>query len=108
MNIRSLFLLAGVLATSTALAWDGQVTGVIRGADVTDGPAYAFRIDLQGTPQLCGSTATWAYVDSTNPNYSAYVAAILAAKAAGEQVTVYTTRDSGTGYCKIGYIRTAV
>src|SRR5690349_24611336 len=43
------------LSTSqTALAWDGAVVGYVQGADVTDGPNYAFRIDLAGTPAMCG------------------------------------------------------
>jgi hypothetical protein len=105
-RLRSILVLAGLVSTAPALAWDGQVTGQIHGADVTDGPNYAFRIDLQGSPTLCGSSATWAYVDSNTPNYGAYVATILAAKATGDTVVVYTNRDAGTGYCRIGYVRT--
>lgn len=40
-----------------------------------------------------------------SPNYQTYVATLLAAKLAGAQVTVYTTKDAGTGYCRIGYVR---
>ena len=98
---------AVALASSQAvLAWDGSVAGYIVGADVTDGPNYAFRIDLQGTPAMCGGTSTWAYVNSDNANYHVYVAALLAAKASGAHVTVYSSRDAGTGYCRIGYVRT--
>ncbi len=55
---------------------------------------------------MCGGTATWAYINTDNPNYHVYVAALLAAKASGAHVTVYSTRDAGTGYCRIGYVRT--
>ena len=44
-------------------------------------------------------------MNKDNTNYSVYVATLLAAKMAGAYVTVYTTRDAGTGYCKIGYVR---
>lgn len=97
---------AMVLSTKTASAWDGAVTGQIAGADVTDGPGYEFRIDLQGSPGLCGTGGShWAYVSRESPNYQAYVATLLAAKLSGAQVTVYTTRDPGTGYCRVGYVR---
>ncbi|MBM0105755.1 hypothetical protein JM946_13520 [Steroidobacter sp. S1-65] len=97
---------AMLLVMNAASAWDGAVTGVIAGADATDGPGYEFRIDLQGSPQLCGSgSVSWAYVNRESPNYQVYVATLLAAKMAGAQVTVYTTRDAGTGYCRIGYVR---
>ncbi|WP_116810597.1 hypothetical protein [Steroidobacter cummioxidans] len=82
------------------------MAGYLAGADVADGPSYAFRIDLQGSPAMCGGTATWAYINTDNPNYHVYVAALLAAKASGAHVTVYSTRDAGTGYCRIGYVRT--
>lgn len=98
MNIRPLLALAGLVSTAPALAWDGQITRQIRGVDIADGPNYAFRIDLHGAPQMCGSSATWAYVDST------------ARTTAGDAVVVvvYTNRDAGTGYCRIGYVRTIV
>lgn len=91
---------------SSASAWDAATTGLIAGADVTDGPAYAFRIDLQGSPALCGAgSQSWAYVSHDNPNYQSYVGVLLAAKLSGAYVTVYTTRDAGSGYCRIGYVR---
>ena len=104
--MKRIALTFALLATSPAFAWDGTVTGVIRGADVTDGPNYAFRIYLQGGPQMCGNANIWAFIDSTTPNYSTYVATILAARAAGDTVTVYSNRDASTGYCRIGYIST--
>jgi hypothetical protein len=103
---KGLTFAAAILITNTASAWDGSVTGLIAGADVTDGVGYEFRIDLQGSPGLCGNGgAAWAYVNRDNPNYQAYVATLLAAKIAGAYVTVYTTRDAGSGYCRIGYVR---
>jgi hypothetical protein len=50
---KGLTFAAAILITNTASAWDGSVTGLIAGADVT----------------------------------------------------VYTTRDAGSGYCRIGYVR---
>jgi hypothetical protein len=82
-GIRSLALgltfAATILIANTASAWDGSVTGLIAGADVTDGVGHEFRIDLQGSSELCGSGgAAWAYVNRDNPNYQAYVATLLA------------------------------
>jgi len=95
-----------ILAANSASAWDAATTGLIAGADVTDGPAYAFRIDLVGSPALCGAgSQSWAYVNQDGPNYQSYVATLLAAKLSGSYVTVYTTRDAGSGYCRIGYVR---
>lgn len=54
---------------------------------------------------MCGGTSRWAYVSKSNDNYNVYVSALLTAKIAGAQVTVYSTRDAGTGYCRIGYVR---
>lgn len=95
-----------LFSAGAALAWDGSTTGVIQNSDVTDGPAYAFRIELQGSPGLCGTGgASWAYVNSDNPNYRTYVALLLSAQASGAPVQVFTTRDAATGYCKMGYVR---
>ena len=107
-TVRTIVATVALLISAHAFAWDGAVVGRIIGTDVTDGPNYAFRIDLQGAPALCGNANTWAFIDSTTPNYNAYVATILAAKAAGDTVTVYSNRDAGTGYCRIGYVRTIV
>ena len=104
--MKGLVVTSLVLCADVAMAWDGTVTGVIQGADVTDGPNYAFRIDLQGSPPLCGNLNTWAFLNTNTPNYQVYVATLLAAKTTGVQITVYTTREAGTGYCKIGYVRT--
>lgn len=92
-----------ILMPFEAFAWDGTITGSISNADVTDGPNYAFRVSLQGTPALCGNSNTWAYVNRDNINYGAYVAALLSAKVSGTPVTVYSMQDE-TGYCKIGYV----
>lgn len=51
----------------------------------------------------------WLHLGLREPldtkSYQTYVATLLAAKMAGAYVTVYTTRDAGTGYCRIGYVR---
>ena len=104
--VAALAFALSLVTAQSALSWDGSVDGYIAGADVTDGPNYAFRIDLQGAPAMCGGTSTWAYINSDNVNYHVYVATLLAAKASGSHVTVYSTRDAGTGYCRIGYVRT--
>ena len=97
---------ATMLMLSTAFAWDGAVYGSIVTIDeVANGPGnFDTRIYLAGGPVMCsGSTLTWAYLNVSDPNYSAVVASLMMAKVARSQVTVYTNRDSG-GYCHIGYL----
>jgi hypothetical protein len=94
---------AGMLTfPEVTLAWDGIESGVLTTIDVTDGPAYAVRAYLPQT--LCGSVYNWGYLNFGDPNYSVYSAALMMAKATGATVTLYTNRDSGTGYCHIQYI----
>lgn len=88
-----------------ANAWDGAVNGKVIAVDVTGGSNYGFRIHLKGAPRLCGNDHTWAFINENDSNYNTYVSALLAAKAAQFNVTVYTNRVGGeNGYCKIGYI----
>jgi hypothetical protein len=91
------------MALSPAYAWDGNAIGVPVRVDVTDGNVYGFRISLAGYPTLCGNTDTWAYINLADSNYNTYVATLLAAKAAGSTVQLYTSRDAGNR-CHIGYI----
>jgi len=91
-----------VLATRTAMAWDGTITGQISEIHVTQGEGQALRVYVSGVSSMCGNTISWAYLNESDSNYKVYVAAAFAAKAAGDPVTVYTTRDAA-GYCKMGY-----
>jgi hypothetical protein len=87
---------------SAAHAWDGAVAGTIYAVEITGGNNYDVRIFVSGVTNMCGSGSNWAYLNESDSNYKTYVAAILAAKAQGSQVTVYTTLENG--YCHIGYI----
>lgn len=93
--------LAMMLSTS-ALAWDGTVSGQISQIDVTAAEGQALRVYIAGVSSICGNSISWAYLNESDSNYKVYVAAALAAKAAGDPVTLYTTRDAA-GYCKLGY-----
>jgi hypothetical protein len=94
-------LVSHLFAPSVSLAWDGQVTGVPSQIDVTDGGNLGFRVYLQSA--MCGTSYNWAYLNSTDSNYSTYVAALLMAKAQGGTVIIYSNKDSN-GYCHIGYV----
>jgi hypothetical protein len=85
-----------------AFAWDGVVSGTIVAVDVTGGNNYGFRVFVSGVTNMCGTGSNWAYLNESDSNYKTYVAAILAAKAQGNSVTVFSTVVSG--YCQIGYI----
>jgi hypothetical protein len=91
-----------LLTAKAALAWDGAVSGIPTVIDVTDGNNYGFRVYV-GSQAMCGNANNWGYLNSTDSNYSAYVAAILMAKAQGSTLVVYSNRDAN-GYCHIGYM----
>lgn len=96
----SLFVVIGF--SPAARAWDGTPSGTITIIDVTT-DSYSFRVNLTGAPAMCGNANTWAYLSSADPNYSAFAAALLSAKAMGNAVVLYTTRDA-SGYCHVGYV----
>lgn len=90
------------MLVGSAHAWDGAVAGQIATVDVTSGNNFAFRVTLKGSPTLCSGGSPWAYLNETDSNYKVYISALLAAKAAGNNVTLYTTNNGI--YCKIGYV----
>lgn len=99
-----LFILA---SAAEANPWHGSVYGKISVIEVTSGNNYGFRVVLEGTPKLCGNNHAWAYLNESDSNYQVFVSVLTAAKAAGQSVILYTTRqdNSAEGYCHIGYIR---
>ncbi|MEZ0390589.1 MAG: hypothetical protein ACAH59_00110 [Pseudobdellovibrionaceae bacterium] len=96
------FMMAALVSASS-FAWDGTNAGKkISTVELTTS-SYNFRIRLEGNPTLCGTTATWAYMNEADVNYKSVVAAALSAKALNQTINLYTTKDATTGYCKIGY-----
>lgn len=89
-----------------AFSWDGSVTGIINKIDVevTNGNNYGLRIALKDAPTLCGSTKTWAYINKEDDNYQVTSSMLIAAQMASRQVTLYTTKNASSGYCRIGYV----
>lgn len=85
---------------------DGSATGRISAIDATDGGNFAFRVELEGRPKMCGTDADWAYLEPGRTNYQAMVSLLLSAYHSGQPVMISSYRDS-TGYCTIGYIRMA-
>ncbi|MEA3175059.1 MAG: hypothetical protein QOF42_2470 [Gammaproteobacteria bacterium] len=101
-KIEWILLCTGLFALpSLSLAWDGYVTGVLTQIDVTDGANSGFRVYLPAA--MCANTYNWAYLNSTDSNYTAYAAALLMAKSQGLTVQIYSNRDANE-YCHIGYI----
>jgi hypothetical protein len=107
MKRKVLGFLAGLVALGAslpALAWDGYPDGVPATIEVAQGAAnYSFRVHFAPAVPMCGNGNTWAYLNTTDGNYSTFVAAILMAKAQGTRVTVYSNVDA-SGYCHIGHI----
>lgn len=95
-------LALAVMLSMPASAWDGTVSGQINQIDVTAAEGQALRVYIAGVSSMCGNSVSWAYLNESDSNYKVYVAAALAAKAAGDPVIIYTTRDAA-GYCKLGY-----
>ena len=100
-NLGLLLAIASLYIPGLTLAWDGQATGVPTGIDVTDGGQQGFVVYLPTA--MCGNSYNWAYLNATDSNYPAYVAALLMAKAQGSTVVVFSNLD-GNGYCHIGYV----
>jgi hypothetical protein len=70
---------------------------------VAQGSALGYRVYFSPAVSMCGNGNTWAYLNTTDINYSTYVATIMMAKAQGLGILVYTTVDPN-GYCHIGYL----
>jgi len=64
---------------------------------------FDFRIHLTGDSVICNNQV-WAYVNTTDVNYSSMVANILAAKAAGWPITMAITQTS-SGYCQLSWLQ---
>jgi hypothetical protein len=103
VNILRVLAFLAALVSPIASAWDGAVTAAPGQIDITSGGNYGFRVFLQSFPAMCGNQNDWAYLNSSDSNYSTYVAAILMARAQGTNVTIYSDRDAN-GYCRIGYV----
>lgn len=108
-KLLSISTAAMILMLSTANAWDGTVQGVIQQIDFVGGasgtPNFDVRVSLVGGLTICtGGTGNWGYVNTTDPNYSTIVAALMMAKTSGSKVTLFTLKDPGAGYCHVGYV----
>jgi hypothetical protein len=104
--MKKLLILCTFLISVSASAWDGVVPGVISAIHITGGNNYDVRVYLAGTPKLCGNEHNWAYLNETDANYNVFVSSLLAAKATGDDVILYSTRknDAADGLCRIGYL----
>lgn len=103
MLTRYLWTLAAsiILSCSTAsFAWDGAKGGNISGVEVTNAQNYGFRVYMDGT-SMCGTAATWAYINKNWDNYEAMVSLLTSAYISGKTVAIYTTRVGE--YCEIGH-----
>ncbi len=106
--MKNLLAIALLLIPSVVFgAWDDGTavkSGVISRIDVTTGTNYGFRVYLDGDPVMCRGGDRWAYLNETDSNYSVYISVLLAAKATGSTVTIYSNTLSGSTHCNIGYI----
>jgi len=100
----ALIAVAALLAANTPTYAYTSVQGYVGVTEVigSSGGApgnFDFRIHLTGDTVICNNQV-WAYVNTTDVNYSSMVANILAAKVAGWPVTMAITQTS-SGYCQL-------
>lgn len=105
---------APFLIALLALGWVGEVsaqTGFSSGqvgtvyviASAGGAPGlYDFRVFLAGNPVICNGNA-FAYVNTSDANYSTIVANVLSARALGATLNIAWTQQSNT-YCLIDFI----
>jgi hypothetical protein len=103
--VRALSIVLPMLASTPVVAWDGVVSGTINSVEITAAHNLGFRITLVGIATMCSGGTAIAYLNGGDSNYEVYVAALLAARAQGSSVTVYTNLENG--YCHIGHIAIA-
>lgn len=105
--LRVCLLLAGIgISSEVCYACCYSAQGQISQVQLIASPAGApgaqdFRVILVGNVPICG-TNTWAYINSTDANYAASVAALLSAKLSGSTVQLNSSPDSA-GNCQIYY-----
>ncbi|HEX2951680.1 MAG TPA: hypothetical protein VHV83_19260 [Armatimonadota bacterium] len=98
---------AALTFTSAALAWDGVASGNVSQLDtINESNNYELRVYLGGA-KMCNNTDstlnTWAYLNSSDPNYKGTLANLMLAYATGKTVTIFTMNDGGAG-CHIHYV----
>lgn len=101
----SLLLLLSVLVSQPASAATG-VAGQVGNIEIvgSDGGApgnYDFRVFLTTGGVICNGQ-NWAYINTSDANYSALVASMLSAKTLGSTVTLYV--DPVGAYCQLAYV----
>lgn len=89
-----------------SIAWDGMIYGKVRAIHVTGHNNYDLRIELEGSPKLCGNEHQWAYLNQSDSNYQTFSSVLIAANLANKNITIYTNQEktSGNNHCHIGYI----
>jgi len=110
MNVRKLIAAAligfcAVLITPIAEAYDGSANAKITQTDVMPSTSYSFRVF--GVTSFCATgTGGFAYLNSTDANYSGLIATLLMAKTLGTSVLIYYNLVGG--YCHIEYVTVGV
>lgn len=91
-----------VFCLMSSASWANPSTGKIDHIDIADSGNYPFRIYIVGTSVVCTGGTDFAYLDTSNANYQAYVGALLSAYLSGKTVAVYSSLVSGQ--CLISYV----
>ncbi len=105
MKTRILLLTILSIFATNAFAWDGDVTGTVVEYNLVVGNAgnYDLRILLTGLPVMCSNGPNWAYVNTSEANYNATLAAVMIAKTTNSKIRFLATKDTA-GYCHIGWV----
>ena len=105
MKIKMLIAVWSSLALAPGLAADYIASGKITktGYVAARGGApgnYDFRVTM--APEACPGTP-WAYVNLSDPNYKAIVAALIAAQVSGKDITLHSDR-APNNWCEIVFV----
>lgn len=89
-------------APSAASAQASSAAGTITSVFLSGTGNYPFRIQLSqaGVDQLSTCAGSFAYLETTQSNYEAYVAALLSRYVQRETIIVFFTKNS-SGFCQI-------
>lgn len=95
------FMLATAVSTPATAQTFGR-SGVITQVFLSSPTNYSFRVHItsNGVNQLSDCTANFAFFSTNNPNYDAYVAALLTSYSLQRPVSLTITKQSD-GFCRI-------
>lgn len=93
-----------LVASVSALAWDGTNTATISKIEVYAAfeSSYGIRVTQTGVSTQCTSGPSWSYIVMPDAVASTFIAGLFSAQMRGVAITISTV--SSGGFCQIGYV----